>query len=156
MASEVCIRTHHLAPVWLSHLTICARTQLKGSGDKARDGGASHHLSALSGANALLSPVYWRLFTVIHQAITRLCGPYQMGRRKAWWREDACRQICRKSDLVRIHYFAHTSLFGSRLWRCRRGRGLSPSVACHSEDKHQLAAHSSDTNTSSRSQQITF
>lgn len=67
MASEVCIRTHHWAPVWLSHLTICARTQLKGSGDKARDGGASHHLSALSGANALLSPVYWRLFTVIHQ-----------------------------------------------------------------------------------------
>lgn len=151
MASEVCIRTHHLAPVWLLHLTICARTQLKGSGDKARDGGASHHLSALSGANALLSPVYWRLFTAIHHAITRLCGPYQMGRRKAWWREDACRQICWKLDLVWIHYFAH-----SRLWRCRRGGGLSPSVACHSEDKHQLAAHSSDTNTSSRSQQITF
>lgn len=33
---------------------------------------------------------------------------------------------------------------------------LSPSMACHSEDKHQLAAHSTDTTTSSRSQQITF
>lgn len=74
MASEVCIRTHHLAPVWLSHSTICAQTQLKG--DKARDGRASHHLSALSGANALLSPVYWRLFIVIHHAIARLRGPY--------------------------------------------------------------------------------
>lgn len=36
------------------------------------------------------------------------------------------------------------------------GPQLSPSMACHSEDKHQLAAHSTDTTTSSQSQQITF
>lgn len=36
------------------------------------------------------------------------------------------------------------------------GPRLSPSTARHSGDKHQLAAHSTDTTTSSRSQQITF
>lgn len=36
------------------------------------------------------------------------------------------------------------------------GPRLSPSMAHHSGDKHQLAAHSTDTTTSSQSQQITF
>lgn len=36
------------------------------------------------------------------------------------------------------------------------GPRLSPSTARHSGDKHQLAAHSTDTTTSSQSQQITF
>ncbi len=36
------------------------------------------------------------------------------------------------------------------------GPRLSPSMARHSGDKHQLATHSTDTTTSSRSQQITF
>lgn len=36
------------------------------------------------------------------------------------------------------------------------GPQLSPSMACHSGDNHQLEVHSTDTTASSRSQQITF
>lgn len=62
MPTEVCITTLRLAAMWLLHLTICAQTELKGSGDKLTEGSLPSLVSIVRG-NALLSPVYWLLFT---------------------------------------------------------------------------------------------
>lgn len=116
--------------------------------------GACRHPSASSGANALLSPVYWRLVIVIHHAAACLCAAYWMGSTKGLTAEEYVQISMLKVGLGADSLFC-TLLFVWH-WIVKVPEGAAAS-------RHQWPAiprisisHSGDTNTSFRSQQITF
>lgn len=119
---------------------LCPYTA-EGLGRPAEGCGASHHLSASSGANALLSPAYWRLVIVIHHAAClSLCPRIRWGDERLGGgriRADKYVESRARCGLITLQ----TALcLAAHCQGASGGGGLSPSVACHSEDKHQLAA----------------
>lgn len=145
-----------LAAIWFLHLTIAAQTELKGSGDKLTESSLPSPVCIVRG-NALLSPVYWLLFMSFIIHITFLCGPHLKERRGL----DGIYVDKYVENWLSMDSFTCADLFV--WWQTEvafvylpAGSWLSPSMARHSGDKHQLVAHSTDTTTSSRSQQITF
>ena len=131
-----------------------AQTEWKSSRDKLTEGSLPS-LVSIVGGNALLSPSLLAAFHVIYHSHHLF---FETHIRKVW----RVYMFINMSEIgsVWIPLPVQASLFGGRqrwlLCVCHAGPWLSLSMARHSGDKHQLAAHSTDTTTSSRSQQITF
>lgn len=149
-----CVLRPALAAIWLLYLTVCAQSERRGSWDELTEGSLPSLVSIVRG-NDLLSPVYWLLFMSFIIPIT-FSLRFTSERRHLGG-------ICvykYANHWLGMDSLAHADLF---VWQAEvaslyplSGPWLSTSVTRHSGDKHQPLARSTGTNTSSRSQQITF
>lgn len=139
--TEVCIRTWCLAAIWLfTFNNLCPDGEWKGSGDKLTEGSLPS-LVSIVGGNALLSRVYWLLFMPLIIPITSFFVAHIRKERRGPEGIYVDKYV---ENWLSMDLFARADLF---VWRqtevafvCLPAEPwLSPSMARHSGDKHQLA-----------------
>lgn len=157
LPTGACIRTRCWQQYGFLHLTICGPDGVEGL-ERQADRGEPPITCRHCPGQCLIIP---RLLATIHAI-------YQSHHLFIVTRIRESDEVWRGYMYINMSQIApvwmplpvQTSLFGHRqrllLCVCHAGPRRSPSMACHSGDKHQLAAHSTDTSTSSQSQQITF